>query len=428
MYLQVTGHLEYWSYIQGCYIRCAQFTLSETEMCYLELPETPPKPPVSCTWRVSLTAQNDKVDHMLISPRALAACMRIDSYFNKSLIPNLNVGFHMSQISISLCNSIDKLVPVKMPAALETYNCDMMFPDNQGFIKCSLENIDAYLKYWDADTAAVCIRGSLSCSVLDYTYLTQQIFLEPFTSKLDISMSENMDINFISKPISVRFGPCIAHTLAVSAQMWEQSWANKENIDLIVMTHFVICNDTNLNLRFSQMDTDEDILLPPRYCHLYSWRTQKIKQLLRVGVEENGWVWSTPFSIEKGTKLCRIASEKDIVLLVTVKELSATQLQVTFSGQLIIRNMLQEKFEVKVVKAVTDDKEREFKRTPVNIIEGQSAPPSLVIDASQKYFLRLRFSGLESAWSGDIPLVEHTRCAQPWLVKGKCFGYSDSKG
>lgn len=34
-----------------------------------------------------------------------------------------------------------------------------------------------------------------------------------------------------------------------------------------------------------------------------------------------------------------------------------------------------------------------------------------------RHFLRVRFFGLDSAWSGDIPLVENTKCTQPWLVK-----------
>lgn len=185
------------------------------------------------------------------------------------------------------------------------------------------------------------------------------------------------------------------------------------------MTHYVICNDTNLILSFGQTGTDEDHTLLTRQCHLYSWRSQKSKQMLKIGLEEKTKIWSKPFSIDiEGNQICVISHENNTALVVTVKNLSATQKQVVFSGQLIFSNMLLEHFEVKIVRALSEDREREFKQAPKYIVNGQSTPPSLLLNVMEKYFLRLRFFGLESAWSGDIPLLENTKCAQPWLVKG----------
>lgn len=426
---QVLCHLEYWSECHGCYRPYVQFHLSESEVHHLELPKNNTQF-VACVWRVVLSSQTDNSQsysfdrsRVLISPRALAACMRIDSYFNKALVPDLTLALEILTINISLYNNFNKNLPFVMPKALKSYTCDTFLPENQCFLTLTLGGTRAYLATWKFEAVAFDITTTTKCSVLDYAFLTQQTLLEPFSAKLEINLTKNMGINLISKPINLKFGPSIAHTLAVSLQMWEQSWKTKgnteETINLIIMTRYVLCNDTNINLRFGQASTEEDILLPPRFCHLYCWRSQKSKQMIRVGLEENGWVWSRPIQIDnEGTEVYHLAASHNTSLVVTVKNLSATQKQVVFSGQLMICNMLLEHFELKVVPVVNDDKDKEFKKASSHIIPGKTTPPSLLIDIDKRYHLRLRFFGLESAWSGDIPLMENTKCAQPWLVKG----------
>lgn len=117
----------------------------------------------------------------------------------------------------------------------------------------------------------------------------------------------------------------------------------------------------------------------------------------------------------------------------TVKNVSKTQKQITFFGQLIVCNMLAEHFEMKVVEVVSDNKEQEFRVAQSHIVGGRSAAPSIFINNKKNYILRLRFYGLESSWTGDIPLREHATGknrtnknkrvtkkytgSQPWLVK-----------
>lgn len=421
---QLYGNLEYWSDCQGCYLPYSQFALSESEVTHLRLPESHPLPVVASTWRVVLctpnhSSQNIDYDYsgVMISSRVLAACMRIDSYFNMSLVPIMNIAIQIAKINISLYNSFNKSVPAEMPNSLKPFVCDMAFPDTHCFLTLNINNIKSYITLWNLHTAAVDISSTIQCSVLDYTYLTQQDFVESFTSKFHISVSDMVNVNFCSKPLHFKFGPCIAHTFVVSAQNWHQSF-NKVDPSLVVMTHYVICNDTNLILCFGQAGTDEDILLLSRHCHLYSWRSQKSKHMIKVGLEQNGRIWSKPFLIDiEGTEHCVVSPENNVALIVTVKKLSATQKQVIFSGQLIISNMLLEHFEMKVVKA-SRDKEKDFKQALKFIVGGQSTPPSILLDTTEKYYLRLRFFSLECAWSGDIPLLENTKCAQPWLVKG----------
>ncbi|KAJ8911374.1 hypothetical protein NQ315_014205 [Exocentrus adspersus] len=107
----------------------------------------------------------------------------------------------------------------------------------------------------------------------------------------------------------------------------------------------------------------------------------------------------------------------EVNLVTDIFSVSATQKLVTISGQLTISNLLMEHFELKVVEAVKNNKEAEFRSSPTYVVSGKSSTPSIFINNKKNYILRLRFYGLESAWTGDIPLREHASGSQPWLVK-----------
>lgn len=235
-----------------------------------------------------------------ISPRALAACMRIDSYFNRSLIPSITAALYISKIDVSLFNYFERNCDFKKPVYLKNYHTDYVFPENQKFLKLSLYNISAYLLGWYLDVFSTEINTSIKCNVLDYNFLTQQPLIEPFTCKLEINFSDHLDCNLISKPIQMKFGPNIAHTLAVATQVWDQAYqdCDDQEKDFIVMTRLIICNNTSTILRFGQYQTDEEIELRYRHFHLYSWRSQKKKQQLKIAVEQlNNFEWSEPFTV-----------------------------------------------------------------------------------------------------------------------------------
>lgn len=47
----------------------------------------------------------------------------------------------------------------------------------------------------------------------------------------------------------------------------------------LLLSHYVICNDTHETLRFGQVDTDENVLLASLHSHQYSWRSHKSPQV-----------------------------------------------------------------------------------------------------------------------------------------------------
>ncbi|XP_045475296.1 vacuolar protein sorting-associated protein 13B [Harmonia axyridis] len=420
--IEISCSLEYWSECHASFLTYTQFVLPEDEILHLELPRGKPHPPFACVWRVELTISRSTIENVdifsIFSPRALAACMRIDSYFNRSLIPNFSVAFSISKFRIALHTNYDKERYNILPEFLKGYDFDLQIPSTQCFSEIILDSLKLHASSWNFNVFLVDMTTSLKVLVLEYAFLTMQPMIECFGFKFETSISKRCDCHFMSKSVSVNFSPSLAHTLAVSTQLWNLNYtsftSNKErHMNFCILTRYVICNETNITLKFGQNGTREEILLMPKFFHQYCWRTQKQKQLMRVCLEGKEWLWSRPFSLEVGTQVIEISEKKLLTLNVSVVALSATQCQVIFSGQLVIANMLLEHFELKIVREnVTDN------RKVINqVVAGNSMTTSMVINYSKAHFLRLRFYGLDTSWSGDIPLMEHSKSSQPWLVK-----------
>lgn len=420
--LKIFCCLEYWSECHGCYQIYTHFQLSDSEMCHLELPKDSARPAVSCVWRVTLYTvdKNEKCyEKIVISARAVAAGMRVDSYFNPLLVPKIQVALSLTSFCVNFYNQL-KPGPFTMPEILTGYTPDGLLPEDQCFMWLIIEKSTLYLAKWAYNTAMFDLATSIRCDILDYSCLTQEPFILPFVLKVTMNLADNFNVNIVSKTIQMKFSPSIGHTLAVSSQIWNQTWNSSKSIndppEMIIVTRYIVCNNTNYNLRFGQSNTEEDILLPSRFVHLYTWRSQKIKHMIKIGLEQSDWIWSEAMDIDT-IRTDVLKMEQNLNLTVTIKEISATQKQIIISGQLIICNMLMEHFEMKLVPVICGRREIEFKKAQSHIIAGKSLAPSLVVNLEQNLSLRLRFYGLESAWSGDIPLEENNKCAQPWLVK-----------
>lgn len=112
-----------------------------------------------------------------ISPRALAACMRIDSYFNKNLIPNFDMAVYITKLEVTLYNYTPKDIYLKLPECLKKYSSDLNFPENQTFLTLSLDNLCSYFSTWNFEVWTAELSSSVRASILDYSYLTEQTFI-----------------------------------------------------------------------------------------------------------------------------------------------------------------------------------------------------------------------------------------------------------
>lgn len=401
------------------YQRYVDFYLSETDSYRLELPEKSPARAVACIWRVVLlSSSNRPLSKTIISARVLAACLRIDSYFNSSIIPNIQAALNIGAIHISMYNHVNTAMYKKLQAPLKNYTLTGTIPETQCFM--TLEHKEAILVFnrWIDGSTLIDIGGTFSVHILDYSHLTMQEILDPLEARFQLSLSDKTDISLTCSPFSLKLGPTITHTLAVSTHLWF-AFLEEENKNMILFTRYVIANDSNVPILFGQSGTGDNILLESRQCTFYSWRHIGNK-MIRIAIEDNTWLWSKPFSV--GTDGIQAVEFNNFVTkaaaFVSVTSLSATQKLVAFSGQLIISNQLIDNFEMKLVKYEADIGSKVTVLKDVYPVSGQSRPPSVILDGNKKMAIRLRFTNVPNlSWTGDIPLQHNAKWGQPWLVK-----------
>ncbi|XP_043466399.1 vacuolar protein sorting-associated protein 13B [Leptopilina heterotoma] len=409
--------IEYWSDSQGAYKKYVEFYLSETDSYRLDLPDKTPARAVASVWRIVLGASNPTLSKTLVPTRALIACLRIDSYFNSLIIPNIQAALNVSSINLALYNYISPNAYENLPPPLTEYTLNGMIPEMQCFMCVEHKEAVFIFNKWLDGSALIDISGILRVHILDYGLLILQEVIDNMYEKLQISISEKTDVSMTCSPFSLKLSPAISHTLAVSANLWSIA-LDDETKPAIIITRFIIANDCNIPIRFGQNGTDDNILLKSRECYFYSWRHAN-NQSLRISLEDNAWIWSKPFAVSRdGVQNVDFGNSSDILITITVSSISATQKLVTFSGQFIISNQLTDNFQMKLVKYELQSKEKSGQFQDLYFVPGRSQPSSIVLGDNSNMTMRLRFSSIPNlSWTGDIPLQPNTKWGQPWLVK-----------
>lgn len=95
--------------------------------------------------------------------------------------------------------------------------------------------------------------------------------------------------------------------------------------------------------------------------------------------------------------------------------------QISISGQFLIANLLKDHFEI--LTLLNNGKKPEDMVDQKFIIPGNATPPSIILNPSNIRGLRIKFFGMESTWSGEIPFADSIKSNEAWLVKGE-NGYS----
>ncbi|XP_008205594.1 vacuolar protein sorting-associated protein 13B isoform X1 [Nasonia vitripennis] len=408
--------IEYWSESQMSYQRYVNLYLSETESYRLDLPDRTPLQVVACVWRIVLLPELEE----RLSSKALIGCLRIDSYFNPLIVPKIQAALNVWAIQLSLYNHLEHNYYENLPAPLVGYKLNGMIPERQCFAQLEYGGANFLFSKWPDGSSLFDLNGSFAFHVLDYGLLVLQEVLDSVKTKAQFSISDSLDMSLTCDSFSLKLSPSTFHTLALSTHLWYNVLDEKNKPALVLTTRYVIANDANIPIRFGQSGTDDNILLESRQCHFYSWRDAN-NQVLRIAVEENGWSWSKPFSVNAdGAYLADFSSSSlDVVISINVTSLSASQKLVTFSGQLIISNQLMDSFEMKLIKYDAIAKNRSMASRDIFHIPPNSQPPSVVLtDNSNNMAMRLRFSSIANlSWTGDIPLQPNAKWGQPWLVK-----------
>ncbi|XP_077302504.1 intermembrane lipid transfer protein VPS13B-like [Arctopsyche grandis] len=248
-----------------------------------------------------------------VRPQALAACLRIDSYFTPNLVPKFQMAVDISSAELNLYNNYRQRSLPPLIDSLKLFKSDGCLPTPHIF--CSLALISTHLQsnIWNSDTAMFKFDSDISCDVINDGDMLLDRIVDCTDTSINFWKGEGYDDAAGSlihaRQLNIRGGPQHAHMLYVSYKLWQDILSSSipPSIDDAVIkekqicddcanmkadmmiTKYLICNDTNMSLKFGQIETEENIILESRKCHLYSWRMPNKKNLLRLTVNLGNW-------------------------------------------------------------------------------------------------------------------------------------------
>ncbi|XP_044599846.2 intermembrane lipid transfer protein VPS13B isoform X5 [Equus asinus] len=427
--LQIPCSLEYWDELQKIFVAFQEFSLSESKVCELQLPDVnlvndQKKLVSSDLWRIVLNSSQNGADDQssasesgsqsacdqLVTPTALAACTRVDSCFTPWFVPSLCISFQFAHLEFHLCHHLDQLGTAP-PQHLQPFISDKNMPSELEYMIISFREPHMYLRQWNNSSVCQEIRFSAQadCKLLECRNLTMQSMVKPFSIFGQIAVSSDaveklLDCTIMVESVFVNFGQHVVHSLNTAIQAWQQNKCPE--VEELVFSHFVICNDTQETLRFGQVDTDENILLASLHSHQYSWRSHKSPQLLHICIEGWGnWRWSEPFSVDHAGTFIRTIQYKGRTasLIIKVQQLSGVQKQIIICGRQIICSYLSQSIELKVVQHYFGQDGQAVVREHFDCLTAKQKLPSYILENSELTELCVKAKGDED-WSRDVCL------------------------
>ncbi|XP_051058543.1 intermembrane lipid transfer protein VPS13B [Phodopus roborovskii] len=427
--LQVPCSLEYWDELQKVFVAFREFSLSESKVCELQLPDVnlvrdQKKLVSSDLWRIVLNNNQNATDDQssasesgsqstcepLVTPTALAVCTRVDSCFTPWFVPSLCMSFQFAHLELHLCHHLDQLGTAS-PQHLQPFISDRNVPSELEYMVISFKEPNLYLRQWNSDSVCheIRISSQVGCKLLEYRNVTMQSVVKPFGISGQMALSNDgeqkvLDGTVIMDSVLVNFGQHAVHSLNTAIQAWQQNKCPE--VEELVFSHFVICNDTQETLRFGQVDTDENILLASLHSHQYSWRSHKSPQLLHICIEGWGnWRWSEPFSVDHVGTFIRTIQYKGRTasLIIKVHPLSGVQKQIIICGRQIICSYLSQSIELKVVQHYIGQDGQAVVREHFDCLTAKKKLPSYILENSELTELCVKAKGDED-WSRDVCL------------------------
>ncbi|XP_069477524.1 intermembrane lipid transfer protein VPS13B isoform X2 [Ambystoma mexicanum] len=427
--LQVPCSLEYWDELQQSFIAFREFSLSESKVCELQLPNVnlvndQRELVASDLWRIVLNASQSGADDQssesesgsqsacdqLVTPTALAACTRVDSCFTPWFVSSLGLSVHFAHVEVHLSHHLDELGAVPS-RCLQPFISDNMLPSELEYMILSFKEPCLYLRQWSDGSICREIQFTTvtDCKLLECRNLTWRNVVRPFSVHGQIATSSStldklLDCILLLDPIFVDIGQYTVHSLHTAIKAWQQNLCPEA--EELVFSHFVICNDTQETLRFGQVDTDENVVLASLHSHQYSWRSHKSPQLLHICIEGWGnWRWSEPFSVDNAGTFIRTIHYKGRTasLIIKVQQLNGVQKQITICGRQIICSYLSESIQLKVVQHYIGPDGQAVVREHVDCLAARQKLPSYVLENSELTELCVKSKG-DDEWSRDVCL------------------------
>uniref|UniRef100_A0AAG5CN30 Chorein N-terminal domain-containing protein n=1 Tax=Anopheles atroparvus TaxID=41427 RepID=A0AAG5CN30_ANOAO len=377
-----------------------------------------------------------------LHPKIFVACMRVDSMFSAALVPNIDATIDLKPVQVNLFNSPRWAVgqgqtPTQLPKPFERYRLCRETADFgvHRFLTLNAHRLQAQCSIYDSLDVFVGAELNLYCELLDYNHFTFESALEVSKLKAYGWIGErSLAVKTISDDIAVRYGPSMGYNLTVAERIWNQS--QEADATVVLYSKYIVCNRTQIGLKFGQTDTSEMIFLGPNELCLYAFRSCRQRQQLQLYFTEGrSEVTTEPFDVStEGLQQVFVQPiyeedmEEEKVLLVRVEHLSTsgsnTQRSITIEGQISFQNMTSQrlKFQYRHCKSAPSG-ERNYTTTGFLVAAGESANLFSAAHNKSQQSINIAIDGEEgvsgrTGWSGDVPLREIMNGgSMPYLVK-----------
>ncbi|XP_014293923.1 intermembrane lipid transfer protein VPS13B [Halyomorpha halys] len=372
--------LEYLDPLQG-WCKWAKGKLSESQTSKVELPS---QKRTACVWRVILNC-----DDLPIQSKVLGGCLRVDSIFSRKLVPVLQISASIDCLSVCLWAK---------PNKLQTLNQfrPIVNPSDYPFATVAVNCLRLGYHSWSSGELEIEFEGRLKMEILNPRIMKDIPIIHSLPMKVSCTLNDDgLNVGMMGGIASVFLAPPVSHVVyaAISGDP---------------MQPFIICNDTAFTLSFRQSDTNEEIFLDSLNCYFYSWKNATKKMELQFSVNRlDNRVWSEGVYIGKeGVYPLEVTDNggRKMTALITIKNLSPVVTQVTFGGELLVKNLLEKDVNVRVVATSISERQRIIQ------LSGGERCASVILHKESNYSLRL---ALDHGWSGLIPLHN----SNAWLVK-----------
>ena len=448
---EVTCSLQYWDSCLDCFRTYSEFNLSEHEVIHLDLPITNNRKSMamSSVWRVLIDSTGDEV---IVTPRSLVSVMRIDSYVNTNLCPRVQAAFSIKDIRLSLQNH-QHFGECGLPPDLKRFNLDQGFPLEYTLASVHLDSTSLGADIWSFSSSkklemSLRMKADVSAKHLDFSFMSEHYLILPCKLEASAFFERSSDqssatLSLQGKNLALRFGYFAMHAFLRSASIWKRILnRGNQNRQLVTVTEYLVCNNTQASIRFGQLGTDENLLLRPLESVMYSWRSTKSSLQLKLCVEGLGhWRWCDPYPVQEEGVLVRSIDHGTHLTTVAISiKKSLGQVHVIVNGLISTASLLQDHLEVRAVLhkngpalaagatvSSEDNKEHHIQQHRTVLGSFRSAP-SFILEPGYVQGIKIRLLGIGTPWSGDIPLsLESVSKRKSVLVrvplkeKGQCL-------
>ncbi|XP_035779431.1 vacuolar protein sorting-associated protein 13B-like [Anopheles albimanus] len=382
-----------------------------------------------------------------LHPKIFVACMRVDSMFSAALVPNVDATIDLSPVQINLFNVIrldgDRR---PLPKPFQRYRVCRETADfgTHKFAMLNARRMRGQCSIYDPLEVFIGAELNLQCELLDYHHFTFETVLDMTGLKAYGWLGDNaLQVKTISDDIAVRYGPSVGYTVSVAQRLWNESDETDESMrkPLTLYSKYIVCNRTQVALKFGQIDTAEAIYLGPNEICLYAFRSCRHAQQLQIYFTEGGTkpIVTEPFDVStEGLQQVAVQSsyEEDLVdermLLVRVESLSmgggipetSAQTSITIEGQISFCNMTAQRLRLQYrYYKIIPNSERNYTATVFLVEPGDQRNLFSAANNRNQQSINIAIEGEEGTlgkvgWSGDVPLREIMNGGtMPYLVK-----------